>query len=192
MHCASLRSQCVKFGLPKTGKHPITGKQGKGKAVLITALNGPRPPAHWLKRKKAKLYNPSGVTSAATALLVTLFLHESEKLRSGSAIGDGLEHSVLSDKAASLEIKKNCWAGGTTQNPRPGQQLRTGMTSMNELLASDKSRHTSAPPPLCYVVQKGTRRYYKLSRNHEFDGIKLAEDMHEWCHEWGRCKCGRR
>ena len=94
-----LQSKCEEYGLPKTGK----------KRDLIDRLKGPKPPKEWLERKKKGEYVPSRQNTAATAILVALYLHE-------KAHGNGgMTKDTLYAKAEGLDISKNPFSGGTTQ-----------------------------------------------------------------------------
>ena len=96
---AQLQSKCEEFGLPKGGK----------KSDLIERLKGPKPPKEWLERKNMNEYVPSRQNTAATAILVALYLHE-------KAHGNGgMTKDTLYAKAEGLDISKNPFSGGTTQ-----------------------------------------------------------------------------
>ena len=159
-----LEDECVKCGVPKTGK----------KAVLIERLQTPhrRPPEIWLRRKRAGEYVPSSHNGGNTAVLVALYLHEKEA-------GDdnrGLSRNELYAKAESLCITKNPFCGGTTQT---GPYHYDGMSGLKDLLNGD--------PPL---VKMRKREGYKLTRCSEIAGYPVAEALHKWCHAWGNCSCG--
>ena len=65
MSTKELAEECQKFGLPKSGS----------RADLMERLNGPRPPALWVERKRKNQYVPVRHNVAATALLVAMHLH---------------------------------------------------------------------------------------------------------------------
>jgi ERCC4-type nuclease len=159
-----LEEECVKFGLPKTGK----------KTVLIERLQSPhlRPPEIVQRRTRSGEYAPPRHDVGNTAVLVALYLHEKDA-------GDdnrGLSREELFAKAESLCITKNPFCGGTTQT---GPYHYDGMSGMKKLLNGD--------PPL---VKKKNREGYKLTRCSETAGYPLAEALHRWCHAWGNCSCG--
>lgn len=66
---SQLKEECEKYGLSKTGK----------KSELIARLLGPRPPEVWLERKKANLYVPAKYDTCASAILVSMWLHQRQQ-----------------------------------------------------------------------------------------------------------------
>lgn len=157
----ALQDECAAAGLPKTGS----------REDLVARLEGPRPPKLWVKRRRMKQYVPERHDVAGTALLVALYLHETDV----GANDVGLEKSQLYTKAEGLNITKNPFSGGTTQT---GPYHYDGWSGMAKLLVGD--------PAL--VIKKKNR--YKLSRSCDIAGYKIAEAMHAWCHQHNNCPCG--
>lgn len=157
----ALVNECQAAGLAKSGSI----------AALVARLKGPRPPPAWLKRKAAKEYVPQSYNVGSTALLVALYLHETEV---GEARA-GISKDDLYVKAESLEITKNPFSGGTTQT---GPYHYDGWANMKYLLNGD---------PALVVRQKGK---YRLTRSCDIAGFEFAKQMHKWCHEHNNCPCG--
>jgi hypothetical protein len=161
---SALQKKCVESGLPKTG----------AKAALIQRLNGPFPPAAWVKRKQKGEYIPARHDTGATALLVGLWLEQRKILIPSDFKGMAKEELYI--LAESLNISKNPFSGGTTQT---GPCHYDGWSNMKGLL-------NGGDPPLA-IRLKGGR--YKLSCNCETAGFQLAEAMHQWCHAYNKCSC---
>ena len=156
-----LQSQCVAWGLAKTGK----------KADLIARLNGPRPPQVWIDRKARDIgYVPARHNTCATALLVGLFL---EQRKAGPA-WKGLTKEELYSIAERLNISKDPFSGVAASGP----YQYDGWSSMSDL--------RSGEIPLV-VFKKGR---FKLTTTCDVAGYALAEGMHEWCHAHNNCSCG--
>ena len=159
---AQLQEKCVEYGLKKSGTRDN----------LVERLHGPKPPALWLARKLKGEYVPARYDSGATALLVALFLLEQQ----GGPTGNGMTKEEVYVKAEELEITKNPFSGGTTQT---GPYHYDGWSNMGKLLVGD--------PPL---VLKKKNRFF-LTRSSDISGYPLAEQLHKWCHEHNKCKCGQ-
>lgn len=143
---------------------PKTGK----KADLIVRLSGPRPPKLLLERKAKGLYVPSRYNTCATALLVGLWLEQ----RTAGLDWKGITKDELYPLAESLDISKDPFSGVAT-----GPFKYDGWSSMSDL--------RSGEIPL--VVLK--RGHFKLTTSSEIGGFQLAEALHSWCHEHGKCSC---
>ena len=98
MSTKELAEECQKFGLPKSGS----------RADLMERLNGPRPPALWVERKRKNQYVPARHNVAATALLVAMHLYE-QKVGPENA---GMTKDELYTMAESLSITMNSFSGG--------------------------------------------------------------------------------
>eukprot|EP00980_Cylindrotheca_fusiformis_P008118 scaffold1727_cov133-Cylindrotheca_fusiformis.AAC.21 len=142
--------------------------KGGKKADLIDRLNGPRPPKVLLQRKARDLYVPSRYNTCATALLVALWLEQ----RNAGADWKGMPKEELYALAESLNISKDPFSGIST-----GVFKYDGWSSMSDLKSGEF--------PL--VVLK--RGHFKLSASTGVSGMPLAEALHGWCHEHGKCCC---
>eukprot|EP00977_Amphora_coffeiformis_P028248 scaffold34916_cov170-Amphora_coffeaeformis.AAC.12 len=112
-----LEQEAEVWGLTKSGS----------RADLVARLKGPRPPAAWLERKDKGQYVPPRHNVGNTALLVALYLYEIEVGEENA----GMSKAELYVKAASLEITKNPFSGGTTQT---GPHPYDGWSGMSMLL----------------------------------------------------------
>eukprot|EP00546_Thalassionema_frauenfeldii_P010324 CAMPEP_0178910248 /NCGR_PEP_ID=MMETSP0786-20121207/8991_1 /TAXON_ID=186022 /ORGANISM="Thalassionema frauenfeldii, Strain CCMP 1798" /LENGTH=723 /DNA_ID=CAMNT_0020582477 /DNA_START=293 /DNA_END=2460 /DNA_ORIENTATION=+ len=145
------------------------------KTDLIARYRGPHPPKVWLRRKEMKQYVPQSYNVGSTALLVALYLHESEEEEEQQQQQDnnnnnnsttapvvvvGLTKEELYSKAEGLNITKNPFSGGTTQT---GPYHYDGWSNMRHLLSGD--------PAL--VVRVNGR--FRLTRSCPIAGYPLGE-----------------
>lgn len=142
-------------------------KSGK-KADLIERLNGPRPPKILLERKARDCYVPSKYNTCAAALLVALWLEQ----RKAGLAWKGMTKEELYPLAESLDISKDPFSGVSN-----GVFKYDGWSSMSDLKSGE----------LPLVVLK--RGHFKLSTSTDISGVPLAEALHGWCHEHGKCSC---
>ena len=156
---AELQEKCTEFGLTTSGN----------KAELINRLCGPRPPKVWLERKKRGQKVPKTYDTCNTALLVGLYLKEKD----APPNYDGMTKEELYTLAESLDISKDPFSGRGD-----GPFHYDGWSGMNSCLLTGD--------PALVVLN---RRKYKLTRSSSIAGYALAEALHTWCHEHGKCKC---
>mmetsp|Transcript_882 Transcript_882/g.1257 ORF Transcript_882/g.1257 Transcript_882/m.1257 type:complete len:839 (+) Transcript_882:72-2588(+) len=115
---AQLQKECVKVGLPKSGK----------KADLISRLNGPHPPKLLLERKAQNEYVPARYSTCATALLVALWIKQSKAGENWK----GMIKEELYAAAESLDISKDPFSGVTA-----GSFKYDGWSSMSDLRSGE-------------------------------------------------------
>lgn len=157
-----LKEECEKFGLPKTGK----------KGDLIARLLGPKPPNAWLQRKKANLYVPMRYDTCASAILVSIWLHQ--RRQTNADTWKGLEKDEIVALAESLKISKDPFTG-----TGKGLFNYDGWSCMGQLRDGQ-----------CPLVFRQKGGFFKLTTmGGEVSGMKIAEGMHEWCHAHQKCLC---
>lgn len=158
---ARLKEECKKLGMPITGN----------KADLIARLNGPRPPTIWVQRKNAELYVPNRYDSCGCAILVAIYLHQRQQ--PDQKEWKGLEKDEIVTLAESLDISRDPFTG-----TGKGMFHYDGWSCMGALREGQS--------PLVWRQKGG---YFKLTTIGEFSGFRIAEAMHDWCHQHGKCRC---
>lgn len=154
-----LVKECLQFGLTKSGS----------RNDLIERLQGPRPPTLWIERKTKGHWVPARPDSSGTALMVALLLLHQEF----PSETEGFRKADICKKADALNISREPFVGGK----KSFGQFYDGWSSC---------AYCKKDPAL---VEKGKNFKFRLTKQGQYAGYPLAEQLHEWCHLHNTCSC---